>query len=117
MDKIHKPNINVGAGNIIRNALGGRWAEEPADYYNAGSLLENELEKLPKAPTFENPTAFSETDVQKHDAWANAEFVFELTESERDTVKKCLVLALKQKQLPIGRYTNIIIKTFGLLGK
>lgn len=115
MDKTHKPEINVGAGNILRTALSSRWAEEPTDYYNAGLILETELFKLPKPPKFANPENFTEGDVQLHDDWANASFIIELTEGERDTIKKCLTGVLKSKSLPVGKYTNTLIKAFGLL--
>lgn len=115
MDKAHHPEINVGAANILRTALSSRWADEPTDYYNAGFLLETELHDLPKPPRFQDPNNFTDSDLVIHDEWANAPFKVDLTESERDTIKKCLTGVLKSKSLPVGKYTNTLIKAFGLL--
>ena len=95
---------------------GAGWSKGPADIVLGGQLLVDVLPEvtLPEAVT----KAKSQAESRKADAaWCDAPVEFEVTEKQRDAVKRCLTFWTEKGAIPGGRYSSALLLAFGLGGE
>jgi hypothetical protein len=112
MSTPHKLNITQGAAKYLQdllNVLG--WAKTTNDIIIGGSLLSTKLELT----TF--PEATAEETVRAYEArvlpWMNTKMDLELTDKERDCVRRCLEHCSKEARIRVSKYSSELLTVFG----
>jgi hypothetical protein len=88
------------------------WSKTTSDIVQSAAILD-------KLPDITQPDAVAgsktQSEARKADpAWCDAEVLLELTEKQRETVKRCVTHWSEKGALPGGRYSAALLVAFGL---
>jgi len=102
----HKINMSQGAVNLLRNIISGTgWAKTTQDIILGGGLLADT-----RLPEYENIPTEKKAAME----WAKAPAPeFEVSEKEREAVKRAITHFCTQGALPIGLASAELLKVFG----
>lgn len=89
------------------------WATLISDQGIACKLLDTVIPEVPQPEEIKK--ARTQTSAREaNTTWCNEPKEFEITDRQRDTVRKALKFHLERGSLPPGRYTFAVLKAFGL---
>lgn len=113
MHKITLPQMS--AKGLSEMLEGAGWAKTPQDIVGSAAILD----KLPTITVPENiAAAKSQSAARMADAtWCDLEVKFELSEKQRETVKRCLTFWSEKSAISGGRYSSTLLLAFGLGGE
>ncbi len=89
------------------------WATTSRDHGEAFRLLESIIPELKQPDEIAGVRTQREAR-QKDAAWCTAPHAFEITERQRDTIKKCLTALRDKAAMPTGWASQVLLVAFGL---
>ena len=104
------PQLSVFALTDVLEAPG--WSKTPADIMLAGQIL---VEVIPEITRPEAVVkARTQSEARKADGpWCDLPVTLEVTEKQRECVKRCLTHWTEKGALPGGRYSSAMLGGFG----
>jgi hypothetical protein len=104
------PQMSAAALTEVLEAPG--WSKTPADIMLAGQLLVDVLPEITRPEAVVK--ARTQAECRKADAaWCDLAIAFEVSEKQREAVKRCLTHWTEKGALPGGRYSAALLAAFG----